>query len=133
MFVNAIAWTSSFGASGMNDTPGPDDVAVPISQTSSGRKILDYVSVFLAQLVSTVIEPVKEIIAHTCVSIAFVVCIQLTEFAMQGLGIINKKIPLISITIGEWMLDFEIVSVSIIIGSGIIKGTMKLWETEGHG
>jgi hypothetical protein len=62
-----------------------------------------------------------EIVAHFLITVLSLLAIAGTSFLMDLLGLTQKPIPLVGITLGEWMFILEITTATIINLFGIYK------------
>jgi hypothetical protein len=73
-------------------------------------------------------EPANEIAAHFILSVMAIVALAGTELLLRLLGIDNRRIPLVGITLADWMFDLDLVSATLINAVGMIRAVNVLWK-----
>jgi len=85
------------------------------------------IGVFLAKKVWPKLElPLVELIVHFAVTVVAVLAIAAIEALMHWTGFDRKIIPLLGMTLGDWMFVLEIVAASAIILIGIGRAIWTL-------
>ncbi len=73
-------------------------------------------------------RPLAIIVAHLAVTLAAVFAVAVVEEVLAVLHLSKKKVPFFDLTLSEWLYDLDVVSVTGIIGIGVIKGVRELWK-----
>jgi hypothetical protein len=78
-------------------------------------------------LVSAKLEvPATEIIVHFVVTVLSVLSIALIELLLRVAGLDGKEIPLVNITLGDWMFYLEVIAATAILAVGIFKAVLAI-------
>lgn len=111
------------------DDVTPSEGAAPHSPPLSVmRRNADSALIFTRAVAAVVKTPSMCIIAHSCVSLIFLICAQIITFMMRQLEYAGENIMGTDYTVGDLVNFFEAIWLIIILGTGLLKGTKRLWE-----
>ncbi len=84
---------------------------------------------WLAAVWRDIRRPLGVIAGHLAVTLAAIIAVAVVEEVLVLTSLGKKKVPFLDLTLAEWLYDLDAVSVSAIIGIGIIKGVRLLWKS----
>jgi hypothetical protein len=84
---------------------------------------------FARNLWSKIAQPICELTAHFIITVFSISFIAGTEWILILYKLGATNVPLLGITLSQWMFDLEIFSATIINGIGIIKAAKAAWST----
>jgi hypothetical protein len=69
---------------------------------------------------------VAEIVIHFAITVVAIVSIAGIQMLLSFLGLDGKRIPATEITLNDWMFYLELVTVTLILGTGLVKSIARL-------
>ena len=66
--------------------------------------------------------------AHFVVTVCLIVFIGLTELLLTAFHLENRQVPLLQVTLSEWMFDLDVLTASIVMLVGAVKAVKDLWK-----
>jgi hypothetical protein len=66
--------------------------------------------------------------AHFVLTIFLIIFIWLTELLLGVVHLEGRPVPLINITLSEWMFDLDVVIASAVMMVGAVRAVIDLWR-----
>lgn len=73
-------------------------------------------------------EPVMVLAAHFVVTVLLIVFIEATELLLTLFHLENRQVPLVNVTLSEWMFDLDVLVASVVMIVGAVRAVTSLWR-----
>jgi hypothetical protein len=73
-------------------------------------------------------EPLMVLVVHFIIAICGIVFIELTEKLLELLHLESRPVPLIHVTLSDWMFDIDVLTASIVMLVGSVKAAIEPWK-----
>ena len=68
--------------------------------------------------------------AHFVVTVCVIVFIELTELLLGVFHLESRPVPLLHVTLSDWMFDMDVLTASIVMLVGAVKAVKELWKAQ---
>ena len=66
--------------------------------------------------------------AHFVVTVLLIVFIEATELLLTLFHLENRQVPLVNVTLSEWMFDLDVLVASVVMIVGAVRAVTSLWR-----
>lgn len=73
-------------------------------------------------------EPINELLSHFLIGVLVILLMAATGAVMAAVGIDSKVIPVLGITVSEWMLGFEVLLATAVFARGVIRAIIGMFK-----
>jgi hypothetical protein len=73
-------------------------------------------------------EPVMVLAAHFVLTVCLILFVEATELLLALFHLENRQIPLIQLTLSEWMFDLDVLIASVVMVVGAARAVVALWR-----
>ena len=73
-------------------------------------------------------EPVMVLVAHFVLTVLLIVFLEATELLLTIFHLDSREVPLVQVTLSEWMFDLDVLVATVVMIVGAAKAVVGLWR-----
>ena len=66
--------------------------------------------------------------AHFVLTVCLILFIEATELLLALFHLENRQVPLVQVTLSEWMFDLDVLVASVVMVVGAVSAVVGLWR-----